>query len=385
MDEYRLRLEGRAALLDAARLRSRALVEALGARAWVERTRQVLPLVREAQDVQPRVNEALAAALRRAQAEAWPSTSPTVQCLREVHALQEKLSRSITGRLSLAPGAPLPELLLALEERILTTPREIAPAQRGPTALELLPERLPLWRDLTAFGALLESLFESPADPEDPLPFTAQDAEALRLRWPRGEVALATAWARLAGVDQTGGLVNDLRKRAERAPLRPPRDGPERLLHAEFWRGVARKWIEALVRVRFSPLVPTETERFELTCWLWAREHAPERRLPSSPTLSDARAGLLEMAHELWRLLRTGEEQDLPDEQWARLRERARRADQKGLGLDADRLREVLRTFIWQRGMGAATQRGWHDTTSSLEALVEQARRVDGQKTVINS
>ena len=97
-DEYRLRLEGRAELLEAARARYRALLEALSAKAWEEPLRKELALLREAQAVATRVDEALTAALRRAQAESWPATSPTLQCLREVEALQQKVAQLSTQR-----------------------------------------------------------------------------------------------------------------------------------------------------------------------------------------------------------------------------------------------------------------------------------------------
>ncbi len=380
VDEYRLRLEGRAELLEAALLRYRKLVEWLGARAWEERARKELALLREALEVQARVDETLGSALRRAQAESWPALSPTVQCLREVQALRQKLAQSLAQRLGRRAEEPLPELLKALEERILTTPREVPLSQRGATALELLPVSLPTVVEVAAFGRLLEALFAQEVDPEAELSWSIEQGETLRREWPRGEAALAAAWSRLARVDRTGGLANELRKRAEWAPAHPPRTGPELLLHAEHWRGVARKRLEALVRTRFFPLVPMETERLELACWLCARQSDPEARLPASGTVSDARAGLLELAHELWLTLRpdkADEVRRLEDAEWERLRARAHRAEKLPQGLEANRIRDVLRTFIRKRTMGSTVARGWQELPHSLEALVEQAWRVD--------
>jgi hypothetical protein len=380
VDEYRLRLEGRAELLEAALLRYRALVEVLGARNWEERGRKALGVLRETLEAQARVDETLASALRRAQAESWPALSPTVQGLREVQALRQKLAQSLAQRLTSRAEQPLLELLKALEERLLTLPREVAPAQRGPTALELLPDTLPTVRELTVFGRLLESLFAQGVDPEEALSWSVEQGEALRREWARGEAALASAWSRLARVDRTGGLVRELRKRVEWAPAHPPRTGPELLLHAEHWRGVARKRLEALVRTQFFPLLPAEAERLELACWLCARESDPAARLPASSTVSDARAGLLELAHELWRALRPDnaeEERKLEDAEWERLRVRARRAEKLPQGLEANRVRDVLRTFIRKRTMGTTVARGWQELPHSLEALVEQAWSVD--------
>jgi len=379
-DEYRLRLEGRAELLESARHRYQAVLEALGAKFWEERLRKDVALLREVMDAQARVDETLAAALRRAQAEAWPSPSPTVQLLRDVQALREKLVQTVAQRLARSPKEPLSELLKELEERVLTAPREIPPDQRWATALALLPEELPLLRELSSFGRLLATLFSRPFDPEERLPFRVDEVDTLRRQWSTGEVALAQAWSRLSGVDRTGGLVTELRKRAERAPLHPPSNGPERLLHAEHWRSVARKQLELLVRVRIRPVEPTLSECVKVAWWLFACEVSPEARLPASEVASEARAGLIELAHELRVLLRTespGDPPHLSDEAWELVRERARRADLQNLGTDAERVRDVLRTFIWKRGMGNAGMRGWRELPAGLEALVEQAWRVD--------
>jgi hypothetical protein len=379
-DEYRLRLEGRAELIESARLRYRTLLEALGSKAWEERLRQDRPLLQETRDAQARADEVLTAALRRAQAEGWPSQSPTVQLLQEVQALRERLVQTVSLRISRRSSEPLAELLSALEDRALTAPRELSPEQRWATALELLPDELPQVRELSSFGRLLATLFERPFDPEARVPFRIDELGALRNQWPPGEVVLALAWSRLSGVDRTGGLVNDLRKRAERAPLHPPRNGPEHLLHAEYWRSVARKRLELLVRTRIHPVQPTPAECVKVAWWLCARELTPEARLPASEVANDARAGLIELAHELWSLLRPDRAESpppLPDTEWERLRERARRADQRGQGRDGERVRDVLRTFIWKRGMGNSVGRGWQESPAGLDALVVQAWSVD--------
>jgi hypothetical protein len=379
-DEYRLRLEGRAELLESARLRYRTVLEVLGTKLWEERLRKDLTPLREAMEAQARVDEALASALRRAQAEAWPSPSPTVQLLRDVQALREKLVQTVAQRLVRSPREPLPELLQELEQWVLTVPREVPPEQRWATALVLLPQELPCVRELASFGRILAAVFSHPFDPEERLPFRVDEVDTLRRQWSSGEVALAQAWSRLSGVDRTGGLVADLRRRAERPLLLPPKNGPEHLLRTEFWRTVARKQLEVLVRARIRPIEPTPSECVKLAWWLFACEVSPEARLPTSEVASEARAGLIELAHEL-RIQRLTENTEdpphLPDTAWERLRERARRADLQSHGPDAERVRDVLRTFIWKRGMGNAGMRGWREESSSLEALVEQAWRVD--------
>jgi hypothetical protein len=248
-------------------------------------------------------------------------------------------------------------------------------------ALELLPAEWPTLLEIVSFGRLLATLFSRVLDPEARIPFRVDEVATLRNQWSGGEVALARAWSRLSAVDRTGGLVADLRKRAERAPLHAPRSGPEHLLHAEYWRSTARKRLERLVRARIHPVEPTPSECVKVAWWLCAREVTAEARLPASEVASEARAGLIELAHELRVSLHPENAEEPPrleDEAWSRLRERARRADLKALGEDAERVRDVLRTFIWKRGMGNAAMRGWtEEKPAGLEALVVQAWRLD--------
>src|SRR5690606_3640793 len=102
---------------------------------------------------------------------------------------REKVVQTVAQRLSRSPKEPLPELLVALEERALTAPREVTPAQRWAVALELLPAEWPPLRELSTFGGLLAALFSRPLDPEAQLPFRIDEAAALRSQWPGGEVA----------------------------------------------------------------------------------------------------------------------------------------------------------------------------------------------------
>ncbi|HSP80825.1 MAG TPA: hypothetical protein VLQ93_20020 [Myxococcaceae bacterium] len=378
-DEYRRRLEGRAELLEAARSRYRALVEAVKASRWDERLRSNLSLLREARAVQARVDEALTAALRRAAAEGWPARHPTVRCLYEVRALREELAGAVARRLARGAEEPLGVLLEALEEEALTAPREVPPARRQEVARELLPDTPPALEAASTFGSLLESLFARPFDAQARLPFSRAQRVDLRQRWPAGEEALAALWRRLERVDVTGGLASELRRQAGLAPRRPPGSGVERLLHAEYWSREARRWLEHLARTRLAPVVPAPEECVEVATWLLVREEEPEARLPASPLLSEARAGLLELACELWEARHPG----LPDEarwtaaRWARLEARAARADQAGGGEDAERVRRLLRELIQVYGVGGTALRGWRDSPR-LGVLVGQARALLG-------
>jgi hypothetical protein len=374
-DEYRLRLEGRAELLEPARERYYRLVLVLAESRWQERLRGELPLLREVAAHQEALDAMLAPALRRAQAEAWPTRNPTVRCLHEVHSLREQLARDVARKLGRSAQEPLASLMSALEDWLITLPRVVPPHLRWNTALELLPDSLPALREATAFGDFLAPLFAGPMLLTGRLPFTQVQREELRLGWPRGETALFAVWRRLSGVDVQGHMVAELRKQATRTPLHPPRNGPERLLHAEYWYQEAWSRVKQLVQVRLAPLVPEPHESLPVFWWLLEREYVPRVRLLASDSLREARAGLIEVAYELWDAQRL----DIPDEErwpparWARLEEQARRAEEARGGANGERVREVLRALIQRHGIGTQALRGWRDS-SSLVKLVQQAR-----------
>lgn len=375
LDEYQVRLEGRAELLKPARERYYRLVLLLAESQWQERLRRELPLLREVTAHQQALDAMLAPALRRAQAESWPTSHPTVRCLYEVQSLHEQLSRDVARKLGRSAQEPLGSLMEALAEWLITLPREIPPHLRASTALELLPDSLPALRRAAAFGSFLEPLFARPMPLTGRIPFTQVQREELRLWWPRGEAALAWVWSRLSGVDARGLMVAELRKQATRAPLQPPRDGPSRLLHAEHWRQEAWARMCQLVQVRLAPLVPEPHEYAPVLWWLFEREDVPRVRLLASDSLTEARAGLIEVAYELWDAQRQG----IPDEErwtparWARLEEQARRADEGRSGADGERVRGVFRELIQRYAIGTSSLRGWRDS-SRLVSLVQQAR-----------
>jgi hypothetical protein len=268
--------------------------------------------------------------------------------------------------------------MIALEDWLLTIPRVVPPQQRWSVALEVLPDSLPALREAAEFGDVLAALFAQPMLLTGRIPFSGAQREELRLWWPRGEASLASVWNRLSGVDPQGGLVQDLRKQATRPPRQPPRNGPERLLHAEYWFQEARSRLARLVQTRVAPLVPEPAESLEVLWWLFEREYAPHVRLLSSERLEDARAGLIELAYELWDAQRS----DIPEEErwspsrWRRLEEQAWRADEsRRSGPDGKRVREALRELIQRHGIGTNALRGWWDSPRLVE-LVQQAREL---------
>ena len=293
-DDFRVRLEGQADLLGPSRERYYRLVLVLADSRWQERLRQELPLLHELRRHQDALDALLASALRRAGEEDWPPSHPTVRALGEVDSLREQLCRDIARKLGRGLHVPLGELIAGLEDWLVTLPREVPAHLREHTAAELLPDTLPALREAVLFAERLESLFGQPLRLSGRLPFSSRQREELALGWSRGEAALASLWGRLSGVDARGFMVAELRERATQAPPRPPRTGPERLLHAAYWHHEARRQLLGLVHLRLAPLEPGPAEALAVLWWLFEREYAPHVRLHAPDVFSEPRAGLLE-------------------------------------------------------------------------------------------
>lgn len=360
-DNLRARLEDRADLLEASRLRYRALRGMLDAFFWKDRVRAHFELLREVAQAQPEVDAALAALKRRAAAEGWPHNAPPMKLMAEVERLREAVEHSALRRL---PEDERPETLgealLKLEEVVL----EAGPLLGRRTwarAVELLPRNLPELRAACAAAEVFERVFKRPA-PEGALPFNLAEADELRRALPLAESALAALWQRLEHFDTSGRVKEFLERKAPRVPLQVPRSGPELLLHAAFWHGLARARLRTLLDARLAPVVPREAEVPELLVWLAAREpSAPgglrDVRLESCAAFGEGRAGLFELAAELAALSRERPSGAWNEEAaWVRLWSAAQRARSEA-GPDVDRLRDALRLFILLRGQAQTPAR----------------------------
>ncbi len=355
-DNLRARLEDRADLLEATRLRYRALKGMLEAFFWKDRVRANFELLREVAGAQPEVDAALGSLQRRAAAEGWPHHAAPVKLMAEVERLREALEHAALRRLPAGERAEsLGEALLKLEEVVL----EAGPLLGRRTwarAVELLPRNLPELRAVCAAAEVFERVFKRPA-PEGPLPFNVAEAEELRKALPLAESALAALWGRLEHFDTSGRVKEFLQKRASRVPLQVPRSGPELLLHAAFWQGVARARLKTLLDARLAPVVPAEAEVPELLGWLALREAPGEVRLDACAAFGEGRAGLFEVAAELAALSRERPSGAWDEEAaWTRLWNAARRARGEE-GPDVERLRDALRLFILLRGQAQTPAR----------------------------
>ena len=293
--DARVRLEGRAELLEATRARYRLLIRQLGSMWWQERLRKTASVLREVSRVQPEVEQALAAALRNAKNEQWAETSPLFKCLREVSGQRATLERLTRKRLgSSAGGLDLAQQLEALERQVLTAPRLVLPGQRWASAKNLLPWPSAELTPIAQFAERLEGVFARPLTEAFTLSFSPAEFEAVAAGWVAGSRALEAVWARLERLDASGALVRYLRNRAKRTPTRGRNSGPDVLLHAEFWRGMALSRIDTALASRVGPVVCLEAERFAVLRWL----SSLDRGTPSPLSLGTVERGaLIELAH----------------------------------------------------------------------------------------
>lgn len=338
---YRVRLEGRAELLDKTLLRYRALKDMLGALLWRRRLRRNGPLLREVIAVQPKVDEALGAVEKRARAEEWPKESTTLKTARAVDDLKNAVYRQMGTKLKANAGHTFSERLAQLERLAVAGPRRVYPGERWKVSLEALPAWLPELAPLREFGELLEALFKRPYRDAQRLPYRPDELLRLQALWADGEKALASAWERLSLVDTTQGVERSLRKRARRAPMKAPRNGPELLLRAEFWRTLALVKMRDIANDRVAPIQLTDAELLPVVTWLAGREQSEAVPLDG---FEASRAAVIQLSAELWFTVhRNGKDPSF----WERLYEQAQAADQS-LASDADfeRLRDNVRMFL---------------------------------------
>jgi hypothetical protein len=356
-DDLRARLEDRADLLEATRLRYRALKGVLESFFWKDRLRNHFELLREVAATQVEVDATLAALRRRVDAEGWPRSAGPVRLMEDVTRLRVAVARAAERRLSPESEPPdtLGETLLRLETEVL----DAAPLLGGRVwaqAVELLPRNLPELRAACAAAEVFERVFKRPTT-EGAQAFTDEEARELSRALPLGAAALVALWERLERYDSRGRVKDFLQRRMRRAPTRVARSGPELLLHAAFWHDVARVRIRAVLEAELSPVVPRETELPTLLSWRAARTEDPALRLSAKTIFTEGRAGLVETAAALASLSRERPRGAWSEEMaWARLEQAALRARTEE-GPEAEALRDALRLFVLLRGQARTPAR----------------------------
>lgn len=343
-ESHRVRLEGRAELLEVAKVRFVALAQMIRSLRWRTKLRRNAALLRETAASASEVDAALDHLFAKAAREKWPRRSAMVQLGDEVSGLwDETLS---TGRRRLGDSAeelPMQQVLEQLERAVLTQPRLILPGQRLQVANELLPRSLAEFAVIARFGEVLEDLFKRPIQAQQRLPFSVAEFDELRELWLPGEQALQAVWRRIAMLDASGTLTRFLRRRARRAPMRRASSGPELLLAAEFWSTLAVARLKEVAAARLSPLSCRDEELFAVVRWQLLRQEEPSATL-DDPAVQPSRAGLLELAHEL---ATPPKKQQGADRLWQRLRQAAQQADQGPRDeTDYQSLRDNLNLFL---------------------------------------
>jgi len=346
----RVRLEGRAELLEAAVLRYGALVGALKSFRWKRRLQKLSDVARAVAVDEEAVDEALGFVARRAESEAWPR-GPVLAAAAEAEALRGELRKRVQRRLGDAAPAPAPRGLGAsledLVELARASPQLVLPGQRWEVACAALPAQLAELQAAQRFGASLERVFNRPMEPRGVLQVTPSDWAEVEPAWNDGVRALDELWRRVEALDLTGGVGRMLRRKAKR-PARPePKDGPTLLVYAEYWRALAASRMEHIARTRVEPAVLRPGEALLVFGWLLRRQAQADAALGLAP----ARAGLLELAH----LLSGSSHAPAQERPWDALEALAARADSDAQDPDWRRVRDAL--FILVRV--AATPTKW--------------------------
>jgi hypothetical protein len=361
-DDLRARLEDRADLLEATRLRYRALKGVLESFFWKDRIRNHFELLREVATAQPEVDATLAALRRRVEAEAWPSDAAPVRLMQEVERLRDAVERAAERRLSLSSDDEVEAVPATLGARLLRLETEVldaAPFLGGRVwaqAVELLPRNLPELRAACAAGEVFERVFKRPVTEGAPS-FSDDEARELARALPLGAAALVALWERLERYDGRGRVKDFLQRRMRRAPTRVARSGPELLLHAAFWHDVARVRVRAVLEAELAPVVPREAELPTLLSWRAALSEDPALRLSGRNVFTEGRAGLVETAAALADLSRERPRGAWNEEvAWARLEQAAQRARAEE-GPEAEALRDALRLFVMLRGQARTPAR----------------------------
>ncbi|WP_244227236.1 hypothetical protein [Corallococcus aberystwythensis] len=361
-DDLKARLEDRADLLEATRLRYRALKGVLESFFWRDRIRNHFELLREVSAAQPEVDATLAALRRRVEAEGWPRDAAPVRLMHEVERLLDAVERAAERRLSSVSedeAEDLPDTLGARLLRLETEVLDAAPFLGGRVwaqAVELLPRNLPELRAACAAGEVFERVFKRPVT-EGAQAFSDDEARELARALPLGAAALVALWERLERYDSRGRVKDFLQRRMRRAPTRVARSGPELLLHAAFWHDVARVRVRAVLEAELAPVVPREPELPALLSWRAALSEDPALRLSARSVLTEGRAGLVETAAALAALSRERPRGAWSEEvAWARLEQAAQRARTEE-GPEAEALRDALRLFVMLRGQARTPAR----------------------------
>ncbi len=392
LDQFsRVRLEGRAELLEATRLRYRALRGILKSLLWKERFRRNSDLVREVIASEERVEEALHYARRRLE----PSLEAALKALlSDVESQRAELLKLAAGRKKRSAGVEAPTALAfalsVLEEDVLRAALagSLLPGERVATAVQLLPSSLPAVQVVARSGARLGELFQRPVPPDGKLPLSGSEADEVPLLLQAAERGLGELYQRLSSFDPSGTLVPYLMRQSRSHAVAPPSNGAEELLRTAFWVSAARGRMRELVAERLRPVEVHDHELLQVFAYVCRRSEGSRERLRLNfgrDGTETPRRALLELAHELWTGLGQGRpgphrhgmvhsEPRWPEGFWDRVLQFAGEADGARSDAAYRPLCETLGLFVRIRARAAGEPAP--DKEAPLLELTQRARKL---------
>jgi hypothetical protein len=315
-----LQLEGRAEKLMAAKLRYRAIFEAVESFFWKSRVANVLDVLEAVIESHLEIVSAIEHVQHTAAQRQWPLDVAVLQDVREV----SKLIQSLTTHLSenreskSLEGNALFDLLQSLQKRILRE-KKVAKPEREHAAQLALP-RSSLDVQAVHEFALSLKVFTRRFDETLFSPLTIDDWRACREKWIERERALRHCWLKIAQCDASKGVERALRTKA-RTFKNEVKHGPDILAHATFLLELANTNVNKTIAARLLDVPVQSNERFDVFEFLLLRE----RDVQVAPSIPNPRRALFQLADELSGL---PFEKPRHEGGWGRLMSLAEKADQ---------------------------------------------------------
>lgn len=275
-----MRLEGRADLLEATRVRYTALIRMLGAWFWRERLRRNIELLREVAQTEEEVAAVIHSVRLRAAAEGWPVNRGPIRLISDVERLGVQLAQRVARRRVSTGGGGLAQALFALEAEVLSEPRTFFyPGSVWAAANELLPRNHPDLRALCAAATALVPLASRPDPANGAFALSPDECLTFVAALEQADPSVRSLRARLATLERTGTVLALLDKKAALAPRVRPRSGAEQFVFGAGWTNYAwaraARWLAPWVR----PLELREEEYGPVLEWIGRARSDPSEPL----------------------------------------------------------------------------------------------------------
>lgn len=361
-DARRIRLEGAVEVLEVAQVRMKALSGALHSLFWRERLFHNADIATAVVRAWDEVELALEKVRALAKKEGWPSRDPLSKLVRELDSARTELGESVLRRLPKSASLSTPDALLALVEDATPAPR--GKIERWRSARIALPAKLAELDDVRAFTAFLSSLFARP-EQSAAFPWTVSEAEALELQLPVGEAKVSELWRRISALPDGERVERALLQQARFAPVSAPKDGPDTLVAAEFWRRTAWQRVRAVLEENLAPVEVQEHEALAAFVFLARAAEQEDAALGSTRLISAPRAAMITLAHSLWK------GSGVNEAEWSRRLALGKVIDAARLDADGSRVIETLAMYARvKRRRGPAGPASRSPPSSVVEALL---------------